>query len=261
MKVQGGAYASALQQYVNAGITPGRTYGKFVTVINGEVNEEDKRGNVTNHPINLVEMSGEEFALRIADSKDVTLANMGTGATNLLMNQNPKVFFIVIDPTRPKVKVGYRYEVKDSAGVVTGYEIRNKYVSQLDIMNKFVSLFKLPENAEIMKRVDAIHFIVTKADTLGDTDAERRERAKELLLSTYIGPVESLKSFCRQTKRINYSTDYKPHVFTFSLGNFFLGDVFNFNDTETLQIVDSIRAITMGKTEETWWHKVKKIFN
>ncbi len=261
MKVQGGAYASALQQYVRAGITPGRTFGKFVTVINGEVNENGKRGNITSHPINLVEMSGEEFALRIADSKEVTLANMGTGATNLLKNSNRKVFFIIIDPTRLRVKVDYRVEVKDASGVVTGYEIRQKYVSQLDIMNKFVGLFKLNENAEIMKRVDAIHFVVTKADTLGETDSERRERAKELLLTTYRGPVEALKNFCRQTKRINYSTDYRPHVFTFSLGNFYLGDVFNFNDSETLQIVDSIRAITVGETEETWWQKVKKVFN
>lgn len=261
MKVQGGAYASALQEYVAAGITPGRTYGSFVTVINGEVNRQDKKGNIVNHPINLVEMSGEEFALRIADNKSVSLADMGTGATNLLRNGNRKVLFIIIDPTKPKVKVDYRVPRKDANGDVIGYDIRTKYVSQLGIMSKFVSLFALPENADIMQRVDAIHFVVTKADTLGDGDDERLSRAKELLLDIYRGPVETLKNFCRKTKRINYSTDYKPHVFTFSLGRFYIGDVFDFNKADTIKIVDTIGIIAYGKTEKSWWQSLKDKLN
>ena len=206
-------------------------------------------------------MSGEEFALRIADAKGVTLADMGTGATNLLRNQNRKAFFIIVDPTRLKVKVDYRVEIKDAAGIVTSYAIRTKWVSQLDILNKFVSLFELDENQEIMKNVDAIHFVVTKADTLGETDKEREKRAKDLLLDIYEGPVQQLKDYCRRSKRVNYSTNYTPYVFTFSLGNFYLGDVFNFNNTETLQIVESIRSLTSGVKEETWWEKFKRTLN
>lgn len=261
MKVQGGEYASALQEYVRAGITPGRTFGQFVTVINGKVNETDKRGNIINHPINLVEMSGEEFALRIADAKGVTLADMGTGATNLLKNKNKKAFFIIVDPTRLKVKVDYRVERKDPTGNVIGYDIRTKWVSQLDILNKFVSLFELEENQEIMEKVDAIHFVVTKADTLGETDKERQRKAKEILLDIYEGPVQELKNYCRRSKRVNYSTNYNPHVFTFSLGNFYLGDVFNFNNAETLQIIEAIRSLTSGLKEETWWEKFKRKIN
>ena len=147
MKAQGGEYASALQEYVRASITPGRTYGQFVTVINGKVNKTDKKGNITSHPINLVEMSGEEFVLKIADAKGVTLADMGTGVNNLLKNQNRKVFFIIIDPTRKIMRrVYYRKETRDASGNVIGYDIRTKCVSQLDILNKFVSLFELEEN-------------------------------------------------------------------------------------------------------------------
>ena len=259
MRTQGGPYASALQQYVQAGITPGRTFGKFVTTINGQVNEVDRRGRILNHRINLVEMSGEEFALRIADNKDVSLANMGTGATNLLRNDNRKVFFIIVDSTKERVKVEYIEEVRDAEGNVIDERIRKKYISQLDILNKFVSLFELPENQEIMKRVDAIHFVVTKADMLGDKTV-RKERARELLLKSYPGPVEQLKNYCRQTKRINYSTNYRPQVFTFSLGRFFLGDVFSFDNSETIQIVDTIRTVTGSTKEPGWLDKVKDIF-
>lgn len=255
MKTNGGPYAAALQQYVTEGITPGRTFGKFVTTISGEVREKDKRGKVIDHRINFVEMSGEEFALRIADNKGASLANMGTGATNLLQNNNQKVFFIIVDATKLKVKVDYLEDVRDSEGNLIGQNIRKKYVSQLDIMNKFVSLFELAENQDIMSKVDAIHFVVTKADMLGE-GTERLLKARELLLSTYQGPIEGLKSYCRKTKRINYSTNYKPQVFTFSLGRFYLGDVFSFDKTETLKIIDTIRLVTSGVKEQSWWNKL-----
>lgn len=260
MKTQGGAYAAALQEYVNAGITPGRTFGKFVTVINGNVNETLKQDRVISHRINLVEMSGEEFALRIADNQEVSLSNMGTGATNLLKNDNKKVFFIIVDASTLRVKVEYLEDRKDAEGHVVEQVVRKKYISQLDILNKFVSLFELPENQDIMKKVDAIHFVVTKADVLGDKET-RLQNARDLLLKTYMGPVELLKDYCRKSKRINFSTKYRPQVFTFSLGKFYLGDVFKFDKEETLKIIDTIRIVTSGLKEKTWWDKFKESIN
>ena len=262
MKIQGGPYAAALQQYVNAGITPGRTFGSFVTTINGQVNETTRGGNIINHRINLVEMSGEEFALRIADNQAVAFDNMGVGSANLLTNTNRKVFFIIVDATKAKtpVKVEYVEKIRDAEGNVIDERIRKKYISQLNILSKFVGLFELPENQEIMKRVDAIHFVVTKADMLGD-GANRLERARTLLQETYLGPVETLKAYCRQTKRINYSTGYKPQVFTFSLGQFFLGDVFKFDKSETIKIVETIRTVTGGVREKSFWDRLKDALN
>lgn len=258
MKSEGGPYASALQQYLNAGITPGRTFGSFVTTIHGLVNDEVK-GRYVTHPINLVEMSGEEFALHIADNQQVSLADMGTGATNLLRNENRKVFFIIVDSTKDSVKFNYIEQVRDADGNIIEDRMRKRYISQLDILNKFVSLFSLPENQDIMQRVDAIHFVVTKADMLGEYST-RKSKARELLLNKYRGPVQNLKTFCRQSQRINAVTSYSPQVFTFSLGKFYLGDVFDFDRQETLDILDAIRAITKGKSERTWWDKFKDVF-
>ena len=256
MKMAGGSYASALQQYVNAGVTPGRTFGNFVTTINGHVEETDKKGHVIDHKVNLVEMSGEEFAIRIADGDGVSLANMGTGVTNMLRNSNRKAFFIIVDCTCDMVNFKYVEKVKDANGNVVDERIRKRYISQLDALNKFVSMFELDANQEIMKNVEAIHFIVTKADTLGNEN-DRQIKACELLRDRYAGPVESLKSYCRRTQRINASTEYKPRVFTFSLGKFYLGDVFSFDNAETLQIVQAVRSVTSGYREKTWVDKLK----
>lgn len=255
-KKNGGPYAAALQEYVDAGITPGRTYGSYVTTISGVVTEKSKKGgNIVNHQINLVEMSGEEFAIHIAGNEKVSLADMGTGATNLLRNKNRKVFFIVIDPTALVVKFNHMVYKTDGEGNVIGQELYNTYVNQKTVINQFASLFSLAENQDIMSYVDAIHFIVTKADMLGERK-ERLEKAREILLNQYSAPVQKLINYCQQSKRINYSTNYRPHVFTFSLGRFYLGDIFDFDKTETLEIVDAIRAITGGTNEVSWWDKL-----
>ena len=264
MKEAGGPYASALQEYVNAGITPGRTFGQFVTVIHGTIRNEIKERKlfrstvkVVNHPINLVEMSGEEFAFRIAENKSVSLADMGTGATNLLRNKNRKVFFIIVDCSGDRIKVEKMEDVIRD-GEVVDQRLRKRYVSQLDILNKFVGLFSIKENQEIMKNVDSIHFVVTKSDLLGDNPADREAKAVELLRDMYLGPVESLKQYCRESKRINYSSDFIPHVFAFSLGNFYLGDIFTFQERDTLEIVKAMRAVTCGVKEESFIDVLKK---
>lgn len=256
MRINGGEYAAALQEYAHAGLTPGPTFGSFVTTINGTVYEETRRGKIINHNINLVEMSGEEFATRIAENAEPSLADMGTGATNLMKNNNPKAFFIIVDATKDKVKIEYVERIKDEDGNIIDERIRKKYISQLTILNKFVSLFSLPQNKDIMNKVDAIHFIVTKADVLGER-SERGEKARDLLLQHYTGPVEALKALCRQSRRINRATGYNPLVFTFSLGQFYLGDVFSFDKEDSVEIMDIIREITGGTREKTFIDKLK----
>lgn len=250
MRTNGGPYAAALRQYAQVGRTPGRTAGKFVTTVSGVINEETDNGKVRNYNVNLIEMSGEEFALRIAETKETSLANMGTGVTNLLRNDNHKVFFILVDASRPMVKVSYLDREIDEDGEITKY-VHSRYISQLDILDKFMVLMGLPENQEIMNKVDAIHFIVTKADSIGKGE-EREAAATELVETQYLSVVEQLKNYCRHTKRINRINDYEPQIFTYSLGRFYLGDVFDYNSEDTLKIVDAIREASMSSNKYKW---------
>ncbi len=250
MRTNGGPYAAALRQYAQVGRTPGRTAGKFVTSIGGVINQETESGKVHNYNINLIEMSGEEFALKIADSKETSIANMGTGVTNLLRNDNHKIFFILVDASRPMVKVSYLDHEIDQEGEITKY-VHSRYISQLDILDKFMVLMSMPENQEIMNKVDAIHFIVTKADSLGKGD-DRDEAAVNLVETQYLSVVEQLKNYCRHTKRINRTNDYIPQIFTYSLGRFYLGDVFDYNSNDTLKIVDAIREASVSSKKYKW---------
>lgn len=258
MRNYGGPYAAALRQFAQLGLLPGRTHGKFVTTICGSVAEEGRRGKVKNHPINLIEMSGEEFTLRIAETKEPSISNMGTNATNLMRNDNRKVFFIIVDASQPKVKVSYLDHEIDEVGDIS-QRVRTRYVSQLDILDKFVSLISLPENEEIMNKVDAIHFIVTKSDTIDETPEKRRENAEELVNNQYLSVVEQLKNLMRRSRHINRNYDFEPQVFTYSLGKFYVGDVFDYDSTDTLTIVDAIRNAT-NSSARSLWDRIKEWF-
>ncbi len=257
----GGNYAAALQSYIYAGITPGSTHGSFVTTFHGNIQEKSPKGKIIDHRINLVEMSGEEFARRIADNEKATVSfeDMGTGATRVMSNNNRKVFFIIVDPTVEKVKITFLEDVTDADGNVIDQRIRKKYIDQRIILSKFVSLFELPQNQEIMKRVDAIHFIVTKSDFL-DKEGERGTVAAELLRGKYQATITTLKNYCQNSQRINRSTKYSPQVFTFSLGKFYLGDIFEFDPTETHKIINAIRVISSGEKQETLLGRLTRIF-
>lgn len=255
---KGGLYASALIHYLKAGKLPAMDCGNFVSTIRATIEEKGKKGEILNHEINFVELPGEKFSCKIANNEDtVEMEDMGSGTVKLLRNKNRKVFFIIVDPTRDIFKFTYEQPVLDSNGNMISVNPRHLFIDQTAGLAKFISLFEMPENKEFMKNVDAIHFIVTKADTLGRTDQERKERAHDLLLAKYQGPIRNLITFCRRSKRINYATDFKPMVYPFSLGRFSDDRTFEYDNRSSLAIIDALRHMTAAKKEGSFWGELR----
>lgn len=256
--IMGGEYAANLQEYAEAGRVPPSTYGTFTTAINAQVT--DNRGK--KHFINLVEMSGEEFAFQIAKNPNgkISFEEMGSGATQILRNQNKKAVFIILDPTADNRKVRRPIFGFDEYGnkIQTGEEVI--YVSQKQMLHKLFDLFLQPENASIARLIDSFHFIVTKADLLGN-EFERAEKAKNLILSRHSGTIPIIKSWC-QKYGINNGSDNKPKCYPFSLGTFYLGDVFDYDSEDANRLIEVIANCTIGKdSEPSWWDKLRSKLN
>jgi len=170
-------------------------------------------------------MSGEEFAFGIAGNPDheFTFEEMGTGATELLKNDNDKVFFLVIDPTASVVRINR--EIRDGFDEETGKPITHlEYcrVNQRTLIQKMVNLFQNPDNADIMRKVNSIHIIMTKSDTLGN-QVERDEKALEIFNSKFKGDIlEPLKDVCLEYN-INVASNYKPKIIYLQLGKILCG--------------------------------------
>lgn len=258
----GGEYAAALQQYVDAGFTPPRTYGSFVTTMEGTFKSKTKKGQEVQHDVNLVEMSGEEFAFKLAQNENqvIALEDMGEGAPELLNNKNRKSFFFIVDPTVEYVVFKRVHQKFDNEGTLIDEEITEHIVSQKITLKRMVDLLSLPENASVMELVDSIHIIVTKSDTLDDDPIERDEKAIARFKLYHKGIIQPLTDLCNEYG-INRQTNGRPLLCTFSLGKFYPGGIYEYNDTDANKLIDILRSNTIGEKKETFWHKFLKAIN
>lgn len=255
----GGVYAQELQNYTNEGRALLPTPGDFVATMKADI--RSTRNRDVKHNINLIEMSGEEFAKKIAADPTgvVNFDDMGSGTVELLRNNNKKVFFIIIDPTVTEVRFTYEETITDANGN-TSVRLRNKRVVQSQALQRLVNIFQRPENLEYMKKVDAIHFIMTKADMLETHGFGREEKALEIFNKNYIGALRNLKSLCTQVG-INVTTNHCPRLYTFSLGSFYVGNYYDYKEDDSNTLIDVIRSITFGTREANFLDKVKEFMN
>lgn len=257
----GGDYASALQQYTDVGVTVPRTPGTFVTTLEATISSRNEPGTV--HKVNLVEMSGEEFAFGIANNPNhvFTFEDMGSGATQLLKNDNHKVFFLIIDPTANVVRINR--EIVDGYDEETGQPLTHlEYcvVNQRTLIQKMVNLFENPGNSDIMKKVDSIHIIMTKSDTLGNP-IEREEKALRIFYDKFGGDIlEPLINLCREYN-INSNNQFHPKLYTFSLGTFYVGGLYEYEQTDSNRLVKAIKNSTQRIKKKTFWDRLIDIVN
>lgn len=258
---ESGDYAEVLQLYIDAGITVPPTPGTFVTALEADIRPYSDGRAV--HKVNLVEMSGEEFAFEIAKNpqRKVSFEEMGSGATNLLSNGNNKVFFLIIDPTATRVRISR--SVVDHYNEETGEPvstIETCIADQKIMIQKLVDLFREPSNAEIMRRVDSIHIIMTKADTLGN-DVERETRALDIFNKNFSNSIlHPLVELCEEFN-INVQTKFTPKLYTFSLGTFYVGGYYEYDSTDSDRLVNAIVNSTHGLKKKSWWDRLKEKVN
>lgn len=241
----GGAYADNLSIYLRHKKTPGRTYGNFVAQIQGVLYKVNS--DIT-YPINLIEMSGEEFAMKIALNPDnlVDFEDMGTGATQILTSDNRKIIFIVIDPTADGL-IKLSSTLKDGSSVT-------RIVEQDIIINKMVNM--LIRNPKVLKNTNAIHFILTKADTLGSRQ-ERDKVAVDRIKKHYGNTIRTLRNICMKYS-INKSTDYQPSLFTFSLGDFYVGDLFEYDSYDADKLMNIVTSMAQGRRDRGFLNSLQE---
>lgn len=251
---KGGRYAAVLKQYAEAGVTPISTPDEDVTSVIGRIVERRNNHDVLHH-VNFIEMSGSELVHGIVGGETPpSVAGVRGGSKELLSNSNKKVFFILIDPTVENMKFTHFQKIYDGGGCVIGIQPEKVYVNQRTCLSKFLDWLDAESNKGLMKNVAAIHFIVTKADTMGETKEERNKKAYELLWDMYPELVQKLVALSRKAG-INRTTGSEPRIFTFSLGKFYLGDLFEYDSKDSLYLVDALRHMTQGTREPSFLRK------
>lgn len=243
-----GKYAAGLSQYYKEGQLPDRTFGRYWAAIETVIQTEN-----SNHKVNFVEMSGEEF-IHISDNPEVSFENIGTSVCKLLRNDNRKIFFLHFDPTLEKIKLDAIEPMYDGNGEIIDERIKTKYVYGETVLSMFLSKLLAPENAQTMRHVDAIHILVPKADILGERP-QREEKAKMIIEQRYQTLREGIWHCCKHYKIRN-----EPEIIPFSIGTFYIGRVFEPDPTDTLSLIDVIKD-DIDKTQNvTIWQRIRHRF-
>lgn len=237
----GGNYAMELRNYARNSMLPPATDQKYIQVIDAEINDEE--GNL--RKMAFIEMSGEKTAQFSAMDTPTSFDDLGPGAASLLSNDNSKLIFFVIDPTNEhNVHMG---ESNDSLWVV-----------QSDVLDCVSAL--LAKNPDFMKKVVAVHIILTKSDTLGDYVDEHliMDRLHE---QGYAPVLEGIKRIC-QKYDINKPTGFQPGLYPFCIGKFMPGEVYTFDDTHSLKILRVIQKHVVPRVnQDSFLGKLRGWFN
>ena len=249
-QLAGGGYSNGLRLYLNAGKVPQRTYGDFVTAINGEIKDGE---NPVRH-INLIEMAGESFAFDLVEHPGNTpdIVSMGHGITQILSNGNDKIFFMIIDPTADNIQVSRA--IYDDDGNVLRYN--NVIVNQLLSLEGMLNMLRLSLNKDIMNHVNAIHFIVTKADTLTEKYGMEDIKAK------YASARRIAETIIKEApKGMNVYDDGNVNFYPFSLGKFYVGGLFEYDDTDANDLVEVIKNNSRATRDPNFWSKLRSVVN
>ena len=235
--------------------------GKIVPVTPRTIAMPIPVSNIKSQRFNLIDYGGIQLVEDILFNKDhiVKICEIDAALSRLLSNGNRKSFFIIIDPTAKVLR--YCREVVVGHDEETGLpliELEYHAVYQRTLIQMMVNLFEFPENSEIMKKVDSIHIIMTKSDTLGNP-VEREEKALGIFNERYADDImEPLKDLCKKYG-INKSDNYTPRLYTFSLGKFYLGGLFDFNPADADTLANVISNCSHSSTKYNLLTKLKNV--
>ncbi len=200
----GGAYAMELFNYARTSMIPPSTDPNHICVIDAQVDDD----NGHKHKVSLIEMTEEKFF------EDIKVGTLG-----LLPNDNKKVLLFIIDLTKEDCAVtndGVKFCIKQRIAVENIINI-------------------LSRNESIIKNVTAIHFILTKSDALGD-DIDYNTIRERLTTQGYTTLLSQIRRVC-EMYYINKSMGFQVGLYPFSIGKFMPGDVYSFDETDSLKIL------------------------
>ena len=194
--------------------------------------------NLANHPVTLIEISGEIFecfshAITRQDiPNDGHLASYNNLLNFLKATDNPKFHFFVIDVDNKK---------------------RDKYgFTQMDYLQNAALFFQA--NNIFNEKTAGIYILVTKSDLLSKNKAERTGAAIDKLKLNYINLINSLKAIAYQHKLINKPTDMLQ-VIPFTIGDVYLQNKCVFDPVmskEVIKILQQNVAKAYIKRKSSW---------
>ena len=212
---------------------------KFIQVIDALLTEKADKDTEHVHKISLIEMPGARTNELASIGLQAQLDILGTGAKELLSNDNNKIIFFVIDPKNTRTQPVN----------INGIPVNLRQSDTLDTVACLIEQM-LVENQ--IKNLKAVHVIMAKSDLLPN---QSQDAIKTIMKEgEYAQFMTTLERLCRpNVGEVNIHCDRQPHLFTFSLGRIAPGDFVKYNDKDTKKILKVICANTVSVRSKNFW--------
>lgn len=196
-----------------------------------------------NHPIALIELSGEIFKafykkknnLQLSPKLEVTYQQIKT----YLQGENKKIHFFVIDVTVDPRK-----------------PIKGDTLTQQQYLNA-MSLF-LSNNNILRNSAEGVFIIATKSDKLSSDFSIARTEVSSHLETYYPALIKRLKDAIKDNK---IGDGKKVEIIPFSLGQVYFNDLCYFDDTSSKNIIKVLQNKTRKRKKSGLKDKLFNFFN
>ena len=232
-------------------IFPKETYQNDLSLLYGNILVNPQNINSGYRKVCIIDMAGEDFCFKmVCNNYNANLVRTELPVSTFLRDNNPKVFFVALDPTwisKPLINKRIMFDK-----FIDEYEVmKDEEFSQEYVLCKFFSMLKNPENRDLMKKVNAIYLIVTKADKLGPTEEDRLNATESIISKSCGRSYHILEECCK------YYGIPSPKIIPFSIGKVYVGGVY---EQETISVSLFIKAIreSVMKSHNSFWDKMRK---
>jgi len=244
-----GEYGDILSHYRDNHILPPRSISMNIC-IHGCLRDDKGRKKL----INLIEVSGSQLLDEIVNNPErvLSLSALDASVAEMLCNNHSKIFFVLIDPTVKENR--YTKIIKSANDDVNMIEtIRSYPLAQKTEIKRMMHILCDPHNTEIIKRVNALHFVITKSDMLRHANEDF-----ENCLQNYSDILRIAEEMSRwKGLRINKRSGDEPQIHTFSLGKFYLGGIFDYDPSDSDKLMKVIMG-NVGSRDSSWIKKIYK---
>lgn len=191
--------------------------------------------------VNFVELSGEAFEAIAEKNTPGCDLWAELGATKCLESKNRKLLFFVLDYSI----IAGRSSKTESEGESEGERQRQCLEDALKVFGTDGEN-NTGKNCTLSK-VDTVAIIMTKCDLMDcKSYEERKEMAQEYIDQNFREFMGTLEEKSRSFG-INEQNNYKPYMLLFSLGQFYVGNTFLFDNYYSEKIIDFIRTTTRSE--------------
>jgi hypothetical protein len=223
----GTKYAHDLIRGVELGYVPPPTSEDQVNYVGCDFYMNDYE-----YSLSIVEMSGEFFN-RTYENDSISGEDT-IGARGFLQNDNPKTILLVIDYDRDINGISYQASAKP--GQILSY------------------VLKKMEKDGTLEHTNSIQIVVTKTDLMPQ-DRDRNEYTREFLNENYRAFINEVKRLNKKFD-INRTRDHKAIIHPFSLGEFMLAKTFQFDPTDSANLLNSILKMSKPNRKMRFWEKL-----